>query len=143
MIYVICGLAGFLLAVFFYNFDDIKRNRKRKRIAKRYERLRRGIPKRIVHLSTWDDLWDYKHYPISINGKTFAISRYEWWLRYEDGCKQLLDTDGQSIGYIASRTDRSWFNEQGKLRFIKSLGLSQSPSAYGKRIIVSAVIETY
>lgn len=143
MIYVICGLAGFLLAVFFYNFDDIKRNRKNKKIAKRYKRLRNGVPKRVVHLTDWDDLWRYRQYPISINGNTLAVSRYEWWHCNDDTWKTLLDLDGQSIGYITSRTDKRCYDSQGKMFFIRSLGLSQVPSAYGKRIMACAVIEVY
>ena len=143
MIYVLCGLAGFSLAVFLYNFDDIKRKRKRKKIAKRYERLRRGIPKRVVQLTTWDDLVDYRNYPISINDKTFSISGYERWHCNDELWKPVLDIDGKPAGYITQCTDKRCFDDEGKMYFIYSLRLSQSPSAYGKRKRVSAVVEVY
>lgn len=143
MIYILCGLAGFSLAVFLYNFDDIKRKRKRKKIAKRYERLRRGIPKRVVHLSTWNDLFNHRYNPISINGKTFKICHYEWWHCNDERTKMLHDTAGIFAGYINITADRRCYDDKGKQYFIYSLRLSQSPSCFGKRIKVSAVVDVY
>lgn len=142
MIYVICGLAGFLLAVFLYNFDDIKRNRKNKKIAKRYKRLRNGVPKRVVHLTDFDDLWDYRHYPLSINGETFSVELFQWW-HCNDEYKTLLDINDKSVGYIRGGVDSRGYDNKGKMNYVYGLRLSQSPNAHGKRIRVSAVIEIY
>ena len=143
MWYLLVFIAGFALAVFISQWEDIKRSLVNKKKRKRYQKLLNGTPKTIVDVSTWDEVWSYREYPFLINGETVCVPGNLWlWWHCNDEYKRLHTVDGEPVGYLKSSIIRSrkcysgWFHYKG-------LSLADGPNQTGKTVKVSAVLDVY
>ena len=142
MFYLLAAISGFLLAVFFVSYDDLKQKYKRKRIIKRYKKLANGTPKKVVFLTSWYDVWEYRNYPLYVNGQVLGIERFYWW-HCNDEYKYLVDSEGNKSGCLIRQLTRSIKNKNGRWDHTWGLAISTGPNFLGQRIKPSAVIDVY
>ena len=142
MDYFLTAVGGFLFAVFLFSYDDLKRNFKKKASIKRYRKLAVGIPKHVVYLSSWGDMFKYRKYPIYVNGKVLSVDQFDWW-HCNDEYKRLMDSDNKPAGYLISQIVRSNKDPAGGWHHKWGLAISTGPSFLGDLIQPSAVIKVY
>jgi hypothetical protein len=70
-------IIGALMMILLFNFEDLKRAFKQYFLNKRYKRLSSGIPKRVVGLKSFDDIWWKKKLPLYIEEETYTLN-YRW-----------------------------------------------------------------
>jgi hypothetical protein len=142
MFYIIAAISGFLLAVFLFSYDDIKRNYQKKKANKKYNKLSNGVPKHVVFITCWDDAFKYRNYPLYVNGKVLGVDNFQWW-HCNDEYKYLVDSEGEKQGCLIRQIARSERKENGKWSHKWGLAISTGPSFTGQIIKPSVVIEVY
>ena len=112
------------------------------RTRRRYQKLLHGTPKQVVSVRCWRDLWQYRHYPIHIEGKTYAIERFLRW-HCNDQSQTLIDTEGQPQGQIGQLILDHYTDEDRYMAFIECVGYRPEATAQLKPIQLSVVISVY
>ncbi|AFK66610.1 hypothetical protein COPG_00014 [Colwellia phage 9A] len=96
---VVIGIViGVVIMIFLYNLEDIKRSFRERKRSKRYNRLFKGIPSRVVGVMDFDDVWINRYKPMYIGGRTYKL---DWkWFHCND--EYVTITDRLGIEYTLS-----------------------------------------
>lgn len=140
MIYIACVILGFLLAVLLSSSQELISSIVKTYKDRRYNKLKNGVPKRVVQLRNFSDLRKYKEYPLYINGEVLEYTKGAWWgdvityMRYFNASGSL---------YVTDKVIPTFKDIKGIRRHRKVLGVSDDPSRFGSVSVVSAIIEVY
>ncbi len=91
-------VAGFILALLMVNSYNIKQWFKKKIADRRYNKLANGIPKRVVGIRDFHNVWWNKDYPFYIEGKVYSLDRLSFYTyRCNDSTIRLVDEFGDKF----------------------------------------------
>ena len=140
MSYVACILVGFMLAVLLFSSQELIESIINWYNERRFNKLKNGVPKRVVHLRNFTDLRKYKDFPLYINGEVFTYAKNAWWggtityMRYSN-------TNGSL--YITDKVIPTYKDIRGIQSYRKVLGASDDSCKFGRVTVVSAIVEVY
>ncbi len=89
---------GMAIMIFLFNFEGIKRAIVDYKRSKRYNRLFKGIPSRVVGVRDFDDIWFNRYSPLYINGRTYKMN-YKW---FHCNDESVVIRDRLGIEYVLS-----------------------------------------
>ena len=107
---------------------------------RRFNKLKNGVPKRVVQLRNFTDLRKYKDFPLYINGEVFTHVNNAWW-GYAITYMRYFNTNGSL--YITDKVIPTYKDIRGIQRYRKLLGVSDNSCKFGRVTVVSAIVEVY
>jgi len=121
--YVVTAIVTFGLTVIFVQRDDIRLSRKRRNAEKNKKYLVQGVPKRVIEITEFDDVFHYRNFAFYIEGKSYVLSS---WIHCNDDYFELYDAEGEKFASIGQMCIRSFQDSERKWHHIYGLGVNKS-----------------
>jgi hypothetical protein len=136
------ALTFLVIGIVLTQVNEIKQNYRKQKDIKRYKRLMQGIPKRVVALNHWGDIWRYRKYPLYINGKVLGIHSFYVW-HINDDRQRLIGSDGKTAGYLVKQIVSSKRKTSGTWKHSWGIAIAKKHNTLGDIVQPSAVVDVY